>query len=910
MEFDEGNSAMSDELMHYGMPRRSGRYPWGSGENPYQSGGNFYIEAKKLREQGISETDLAKLYGMTTTEFRKQYSLGKTEHKANMRAANQALIDEGLNRSERAKRLGVNESTIRSWENEASIKKENMTAATVDVLKKNVDEKKYIDVGEGVASGLGITDNRLNTAVQSMVNDGYVVHDIKVQQANNPGKYTTVHVLCEPGTTVKDLYANEDKIGLVNEHFDDKHGLTSRGIKPPKSISSDKVQVVYGEDGGETKDGLIELRRGAKGLDMGNANYAQVRIAVDDSHYLKGVAVYSDDLPKGVDIRFNTNKSNTGNKLDAMKSLKTKEDGSIDWDNPFGSTINRQNTIDGKPNSELGYLNICNEQGTWQKWSKTLSSQFLSKQPVKLAKEQLTIAKQQYENDLKDIMSLTNPVVKRHELNEFADKCDTAAVHLKAAAMPGQTNSLILPVNSMKPTEVYAPNYPNGTEVVLVRHPHGGTFELPSLRVNNRNKEAKQLIGASNDAIGIHHKVAAQLSGADFDGDTVIVIPNNSHKIKTRSPLEGLKDFDPKIYKFADPEGADKSRIIKSDTKQTEMGKASNLITDMTLRNAPEKDIVKAVKYSMVVIDSEKHALDYKQAKRDYEIESLKRKYQHSISDDGKEKYGGASTLISRAKSEVRIPERRLRVDVDKTTGEKIYYPTNRTYVDKKGKVIAATTKTTRMAEAKDAFDLVSTANNGTGTLMERVYAQHANSMKSMANQARLAAVNTVTPPKNPAAAKEYAPQVESLKVKLAAAKAWSPKERSAQLYADHVYKMKRLEDPNMTSDTKKKIRTQALETGRARVRGDQQKPVVEFTKKEWEAVQAGAIAPTTLTQLLRYADSDKVRELAMPRASTALPPSKLAIAKSRLNANYSYKEVAKMLGVSVSTLQRAVNQS
>ena len=24
-----------DELMHYGTPRHSGRYPWGSGENPY-----------------------------------------------------------------------------------------------------------------------------------------------------------------------------------------------------------------------------------------------------------------------------------------------------------------------------------------------------------------------------------------------------------------------------------------------------------------------------------------------------------------------------------------------------------------------------------------------------------------------------------------------------------------------------------------------------------------------------------------------------------------------------------------------------------------------------------------------------------------------------------------------------------
>ena len=27
---------VEDSLLHYGMPRRSGRYPFGSGDNPYQ----------------------------------------------------------------------------------------------------------------------------------------------------------------------------------------------------------------------------------------------------------------------------------------------------------------------------------------------------------------------------------------------------------------------------------------------------------------------------------------------------------------------------------------------------------------------------------------------------------------------------------------------------------------------------------------------------------------------------------------------------------------------------------------------------------------------------------------------------------------------------------------------------------
>ena len=35
------NPIAEEMLMHYGMPRRSGRYPWGSGDNPYQRSGDF-----------------------------------------------------------------------------------------------------------------------------------------------------------------------------------------------------------------------------------------------------------------------------------------------------------------------------------------------------------------------------------------------------------------------------------------------------------------------------------------------------------------------------------------------------------------------------------------------------------------------------------------------------------------------------------------------------------------------------------------------------------------------------------------------------------------------------------------------------------------------------------------------------
>ena len=308
----------------------------------------------------------------------------------------------------------------------------------------------------------------------------------------------------------------------------------------------------------------------------------------------------------------------------------------------------------------------------------------------------------------------------------------------------------------------------------------------------------------------------------------------------------------------------------------------------------------------MVVIDSEKHKLDYLQAKKDYDINGLKRKYQQRPTEDGKEKFGGASTLISRAKSEVRVDQRRQVVKIDPSTGEKIFYPTNRTYVDKKGNVVKKTEKSTQMREAKDAFALVSSANNGTGTAMERVYAQYANSMKSMGNQARKAAYHIQEPSKNPEMAKKYEKEVESLKKKLTSAKAWSPKERNAQLYADWVYKQAKYENPGMTDDDKKKVRNQALISGRARLGGS--KPKVTFTDKEWEAVQNNAIAKTTLKELLRYADSDKIRERALPKQKKVMTPSKISIARSRLSAGYSYREVAEMLGVSVSTLQSAMN--
>ena len=51
VEWVNGNREGS-VLEHYGTKRHSGRYPWGSGENPYQSSGDFLSRVIELKGSG------------------------------------------------------------------------------------------------------------------------------------------------------------------------------------------------------------------------------------------------------------------------------------------------------------------------------------------------------------------------------------------------------------------------------------------------------------------------------------------------------------------------------------------------------------------------------------------------------------------------------------------------------------------------------------------------------------------------------------------------------------------------------------------------------------------------------------------------------------------------------------------
>lgn len=893
-----------EHLAHYGILRRSGRYPWGSGKDENTRNRDFLDIISQHKKDGMSEAEIAKGYGITTTELRAAKSIASAQQKQEKRLTAQRLKDKGWSNVEIGKRMGINESSVRSLLSVGAKDKVDALHSTANMLREQVRKKAMIDVGKGVEYQLGVTKSRLDTAVALLKEEGYAVHNIKIMQLGT-GKFTTMKVLAHPGTTLSEVQKNRHLIQQIQSRSED-HGRTFQSFQPPKSLSSKRVGIVYGPDGGSKSDGVIYVRPGVKDLSLGQNNYAQVRIMVDGTHYIKGMAVYKDDMPPGHDVIFHTSKSNTGNKKDVMKEI------SSDPENPFGAITSQVMDSKGRVTS---VMNKVNDEGTWDTWSKNLPSQFLSKQSPSLATQQLKTTYERRVREYDEISSLTNPSVRKDLLMKFADETDSASVHLKAASLPRQATKVLLPVPSMKPDEIYAPSMRNGEQVALVRFPHGGTFEIPQLKVNNRNPQARKMLGtAAKDAVGIHHSVAQRLSGADFDGDTVLVIPNSRKQVKSSDPLDGLKDFDPQSYKI--PKDSPIPRMTAFQRGQ-EMGKISNLITDMTIRGqgggASSDEIARAIRHSMVVIDAEKHGLDYRQSEKDHGILQLKEKYQGS-------KKSGATTLISQAKAPKVIPERQPRSPrrggpIDPVTGKKVYEPTGRMINERKlvrdpitgekhyvdtGRKVPATIRVPRLGEAEDAFSLSS------GTQMEAIYAVHSNKLKSLANEARKQALATKAHDRSPSAAKAYANEVASLNAKLNLAKKNAPYERHAQLLANAQVSARRQANPHMEKAEVKKLRNQELTKARARTGAG--KDSIVITKPEWDAIQAGAISKSKLDEILRHSDTETVKKLALPKRKHLMTGTMKARAQSMLASGYTQQEVADALGIGLTTLKVGLN--
>jgi hypothetical protein len=870
-------------LAHYGILRKSGRYPWGSGGPEYASNSSFLGHVAQLQKDGLTEAEIATGMGITTTQLRASKSIARNEERQSNINMAIRLKDKGMSNVAIGERMGIPESSVRTLLAPGVSDKADVLTSTANMLRDQVAEKKYLDIGTGVEHQLAISSTKLATAVAVLQEEGFKIHYLKVTQLGT-GKQTTIKVLSAPDVSYSEVSRNRTEIKQI-QSFSEDGGRSYIGIQKPLSVSSKRVGVRYAEDGGSDSDGVIHVRPGVDDVSLGASRYAQVRIAVDGTHYLKGMAMYKDDLPDGVDLVFNTNKKDTGNKLDAMKAMKD------DPDNPFGAVVRQK--IHPKTGKVVSAMNIVNEEGDWDGWSKNLSSQLLSKQSPTLAKQQLDMTYERKQRELDDIAKLTNPAVKKKLLESYADDVDSAAVHLKAAALPRQRSSVILPINTLKENEIYAPNFRDGERVALVRYPHGGIFEIPELTVNNKHPQAKRALGQARDAVGINSKVAERLSGADFDGDTVLVIPNNKKQIKTAPALDGLKGFDPQ-RSYPSYEGM---KRMSARTKAIEMGQVSNLITDMTIRGATTQELARAVRHSMVVIDAEKHNLDYRQSAKDNGIGALKAKYQGASR-------AGASTLISRASSTVRVADRKARSaaeggGIDKVTGEKKYQLTNEKYIDRNGKEVTRTFESRKLAETSNAHTLSS------GTPIEKVYADHSNKLKALANQARKVAVNVKTTPYSPAAKAAYSNEVSTLRSKLNVAIKNRPLERQAQLLANGVVRAKKEANPNMDAADVKKIQGLALQEARARIGARKQR--IDITPKEWAAIQAGAVSNNTLTQILANADLDRVKELATPRTTVLMTDTKTNRAKSMVALGYTQAEIADALGVSVSTLKTVV---
>lgn len=897
-------------LAHVGTPQEydfdphgSGRYRQGSGENPYQHAKTFKdrVTAIKRANPGIKEKDLVKYliddgYGdengkLSIRTYRQMITKAKAEIDAeDYRRAKVLKEERKWSDKAIAEELGRSESGVRQLlQRDAELKSKRINS-TAELLRESLDSKGgFIDIGAYSEMYIGVGRSNLDAAVKQLKDEGYEVVNESVRQVFGQGN-TTVKVLCPPGTTKGDVFNHLEDIRLpVDIHVDPKGEKV--GLRPIENVKSKRVMVKYAEEGGIDKDGVIELRRGVADLDLGNAKYAQVRIGVDGTHYLKGMAVYADDLPDGIDIRFNTNK-HVGTPLkDVLKPMQDPKN----LTNPFGASIVRQR----------GALNIVNEEGDWTKWSKTLSSQFLSKQYEQTAKRQLKATADISKAEFDEIKSLTNPTLKRYLLQQFANSCDADAVHLKAVRLPGQTQKVLLPIPDMDSKKCYCPSLPDGTEVALVRYPHGGVFEIPRLIVDNNNPKAKKIFGNAQDAIGIHPAAAGILSGADFDGDTAMVLPitrpNGTPiiKLKTKAPLEGLKGFEPKeMYNGAHLAEKDK---MKKGRVQTEMGMISNLITDMTIQGADDAELARAVRHSMVVIDAYKHGLDYKASARDNRIAELKKKYQPD---------GGASTVISAAKGQKNAwyydrrekavskltPEERKRWE----QGEIIWEPTGKkVYSKKEGGYVLQRHKSTNMYETDDAYTLSS------GTTIEKYYADYANAMKALANQARAELRKTDKIEYSPTARKTYAEEVASLNNKLKQAQMNAPLERKAQTLANSTLRVEFADHPEYDDGQKKKAKSRHLEAARNAVGAGKEK--IKITDREWEAIQAGAVHDSMALKIFENSDSKEIRQRAMPKGSS-ISSAKLAKAKTMLRSDtYTWSEIAEILGVSVSGLQKAL---
>ena len=181
------------------------------------------------------------------------------------------------------------------------------------------------------------------------------------------------------------------------------------------------------------------------------------------------------------------------------------------------------------------------------------------------------------------------------------------------------------------------------------------------------------------------------------------------------------------------------------------------------------------------------------------------------------------------------------------------------------------------------------------------------NEMKALANKARLEWLNTENQKRDPKAAVIFKAEVDSLNQKLEKAKSNAPLERQAQLLANRVISIKKVDNPDMTKDELKRMKSQAIDGARKKIGAGKQK--IEITDNEWKAIQSHAISNAKLMDILSNTDLDKLRERATPRNTRTITNNMKALAKSMAASGYTNAQIADRLGVSPSSVSNIVGK-
>ena len=994
----------------------SGRYHHGEGENPHQHDYDPEYEFAQMKHRGASEEEILKAMGLSTTEYRK---LVKELKSKDMTARHEDVVklsEMGLGATAIAKELSkrygyeISEGTIRgdlkriaAGEKVRVTKLEATKKILIDTLNEHTEDGKpytFVDVGEGSEKYINVSQVLKDGAVSAIARENTDVfeHVIQVAQVNNSQQKTTVKFLVkvnDPSLTEgkSETEVKKAAAAYLHQHYDEMAPITSsvigaaegvpssvRKVEYPVSISHERVMIGYSDDpvNGDdnlAKDGTMIIRPSAKDLTMtdcdtqtGVTHYAQVRIAVDDSHYCKGMAMYGreDQFPPGVDVIFYTNKTSNKSWDKVLKEFKKTKDENgnivVDKDNPFGADLKatgQRYYYDENGEKKMSAVNVLREEGDWNEYRKSLSAQFLSKQNLAFARNQLNTSIDNAKTQFDEIAAVKNAQVRNKLLEDFAESCDAKAIDLSAAATTGQLTQVLLPCPSLKSTtynddgsikeygHVYAPNYPDGHKLAIIRYPHANICEIPVLIVNNSNPEGKTQIGRGLDAIGLPKSALDQLSGADTDGDTgtcidVTKLEELGLHVDTTKYFDELIGFDSKAAApmtdvtvlnknwNARSDGTSGKTMSKRD-RGLQMGRITNCISNMQKATGVTRDeMVRAMKYSMIVIDAYKHNLDWKGAEQEYGIKEIYDKYS---SGDKKAIWtvskastqGGLETQDFKYESYTKADgtEGQKKVYINTETGEKYWSYTGREYEKLKedpttgkktgtGEMVKATQKSTGMEDAwrrgEDATALVSAYN----TPMEQEYAKYSNAMHDIANQARKMMVNNTETVVATAEVKaQYVNEVASLKAKLEVAQQNAPKERLAQMYAQAALKSWKANNPEdaKDSDMLKKKRTYFQNQARARTGANGSGTRVKISAKEYEAINAGAVPKNTVTDVLKRCDKNTLNKQAVPHDESAVSDFAIAMVKQWASQDpstrISQELLAKQIDISVSTVSQ-----